>query len=186
MRSDEVRLLQWSPIDLEKKWIRVGRAKSEARRGRTIPIGPTLAAVLEMHASFCVDKFGPIQPDWYVFPFCSRSKPIDPTRPVTSLRTAWKSICTYASVKFRVHDMRHTTCTKMAEAGVPEATMLAIMGHMSAAMLRRYSHVRQAAKTEAMQAVEARSAFSVAAPKVSPKVDAESAVKVPVTHSKGA
>src|SRR6266849_10262126 len=40
--------------------------------------------------------------------------------------------------------MRHTTCTKMAEAGVLEATMLAIMWHMSAAILRRYSHVRQA------------------------------------------
>jgi integrase len=165
MRSDEIRLLQWSQIDLEKNWIRVGRAKSEAGRGRTIPIGPTLAAVLEMHASFCVDNFGPIQPDWYVFPFCSRSKPIDPTRPVMSLRTAWKSICTEANVKFRVHDMRHTTCTTMAEAAVPEATMLAIMGRMSAAMLRRYSHVRQAAKTEAMQAVEPGPLFQSRPPK---------------------
>ena len=47
----------------------------------------------------------------------------------------------------------------MAEADVPEATMLAIMGHMSRAMLERYSHIRHAAKVDAMNAVEARSAF---------------------------
>ena len=34
----------------------------------------------------------------------------------------------------------------MAEAGTPESTMLAIMGHMSRAMLERYSHIRMAAK----------------------------------------
>ena len=38
-------------------------------------------------------------------------------------------------VQCRLHDLRHTTATKMAEAGVPESTMLAIMGHMSRAML---------------------------------------------------
>ena len=39
----------------------------------------------------------------------------------------------------------------MAEAGVPESTMLALLGHMSRAMLERYSHVRMAAKREAVE-----------------------------------
>ncbi len=37
----------------------------------------------------------------------------------------------------------------MAEAGVPESTMLSMMGHMSRAMLERYSHIRMAAMREA-------------------------------------
>ena len=41
----------------------------------------------------------------------------------------------------------------MAEAGVPESTMLAIMGHMSRAMLERYSHIRMAAKRTAVEAL---------------------------------
>jgi hypothetical protein len=41
----------------------------------------------------------------------------------------------------------------MAEAGVPESTMLAIMGHMSRAMLERYSHIRMTAKREAVKAL---------------------------------
>jgi hypothetical protein len=70
----------------------------------------------------------------------------------------------------------------MAEAGVPEATMLDIIGHMSAAMLRRYSHIRQAAKAEAMQAVEGRSAFSLGVPKESQQVYEEQKAKAAVTH----
>ena len=41
----------------------------------------------------------------------------------------------------------------MAEAGVPETTMLALMGHTSRAMLERYSHVRMAAKRQAVEAL---------------------------------
>ena len=42
----------------------------------------------------------------------------------------------------------------MAEAGVPESTMLALMGHMSRAMLERYSHIRMRAKREAVKSLE--------------------------------
>jgi len=46
----------------------------------------------------------------------------------------------------------------MAEAGVPESTMLALMGHMRRAMLERYSHIRMAAKREAVEALTIGSA----------------------------
>ena len=42
----------------------------------------------------------------------------------------------------------------MAESGVPESTMLALMGHMSRAMLERYSHIRMKAKREAVKSLE--------------------------------
>lgn len=41
----------------------------------------------------------------------------------------------------------------MAEAGTPESTMLALMGHMSRAMMERYSHIRMAAKREAVESL---------------------------------
>jgi hypothetical protein len=52
-----------------------------------------------------------------------------------------------------LHDLKHTAAKKMAEAGVPESTMLALMGHMSDAMLERYSHIRMAAKRTAMDSL---------------------------------
>ena len=47
----------------------------------------------------------------------------------------------------------------MAEAGVPESTMLDMMGHVSAAMLRRYSDIR--ARREAILALESRVSHGV-------------------------
>lgn len=107
---------------------------------------------------------------------------MEPLLPLGSIKTAGRSVCDSAKVKSRFHDLRHTVCTKMAEAGVPEATMQAIMGHMSRAMLERYSHIRKAAKIDAIRAVEVRSAFPVAVPKESPKVSDSANAKVAVTH----
>jgi hypothetical protein len=61
----------------------------------------------------------------------------------------------------------------MAEAGVPESTMLAIMGHMSRAMLERYSHIRMAAKREAVQALRLtpKPAFSNVVPTKVPTIE---------------
>jgi len=54
---------------------------------------------------------------------------------------------------FRFHDLRHQSITEMAEAGVPEAAMQSIAGHLSKKMLDHYSHVRLAAKRQAVEAL---------------------------------
>jgi hypothetical protein len=59
-------------------------------------------------------------------------------------------------------------CTKLAENGTPESTMLDMMGHISPAMLRRYSHIRAKARRDAIAALESGGLFGV--PKESPKV----------------
>jgi len=46
----------------------------------------------------------------------------------------------------RFRDLRHQAITEMAEAGVSDATLLAVSGHMSRRMLEHYSHVRMEAK----------------------------------------
>jgi predicted AAA+ superfamily ATPase len=59
--------------------------------------------------------------------------------------------------------------------------MLDIMGHVSTAMLRRYSHIRAHARREAIDAIEARQVSNALA-KVSAKVADSDQVKVAVTH----
>jgi len=160
MRRDEIRLLKWNQIDFENREITVGKAKTEKGSGRMIPF-EMLHAVLTTYASWYASKFGVIQPDWFVFPFSNRRAPIDPTRPLGSFKSAWTSVRTKAGVNCRFHDLRHTLCTKLAEAGVPESTMLSIMGHMSKKMLEKYSHIRKQAKRDAIQSIEARSASAL-------------------------
>ena len=64
----------------------------------------------------------------------------------------------------RLHDLRHTFATGLAEAGVSESTMLALMGHMSRAMLERYSHIRMAAKHDAVAGMRLRPEAAVSGP----------------------
>ena len=109
-----------------------------------------------------------------VTPFvrCStRRFPSDPTRPSVELKTARESIRTTVKVQCRWHDLRHTVCTKMAESGFPESTMLAIMGRMSRKMLERYSHIRMAAKRQAVEALRlpSRTVFSDEVPTKAPQ-----------------
>jgi len=159
MRHDEIRLLQMLQIDFEQKHFVVGKAKTEGGEGRVIPFGPELEAALKMYLNRYAQKFGAaMQPDWYLFPFSNRKAMLDPTRPITSWKRAWELARKEADVTCRFHDLRHTCCTKMAESGVPESTMKAIMGHLSARMLERYSHIRMKAKREAILAVEAQTA----------------------------
>ncbi len=56
-------------------------------------------------------------------------------------------------------------------AGVPESTMPDMMGHVSAAMLRRYSRIRAKARRQAIDALESGNSFGV--PKESPKIEAK-------------
>lgn len=52
------------------------------------------------------------------------------------------------------HSLRHTFVTRAIEAGVPAPIVRALVGHASAAMTDRYSHVGSAAVLEAFAAVE--------------------------------
>ncbi len=152
MRSGELTGATWGQVDFERRVLTVGRAKTSAGTGRQIPMNGDLFNLLSMHAAWFTEKFGDTRPGYYLFPF-GKPQPTDPTRATTTLKTVWGSIRDEAKVSCRMHDLRHTALTKMAEAGTPESTMLALAGHMSRAMLERYSHIRMAAKREAVEAL---------------------------------
>jgi integrase len=152
MRSGEIIKLRWERIDLQKRFLVVGKAKSRKGTNRMIPLNDDLFHLLSAHHGWFDQKFGEPKPEHYLFPF-GKPQPTDPSRHVTGMSTVWESIRRKAAIQCRLHDLRHTALTKMAEAGVPESTMLALAGHMSRAMLERYSHIRMAAKREAVEAL---------------------------------
>lgn len=79
MRDAEIRGLQWERIDLSKAVLTVGASKIEAGEGRTIPLNSLLLGVIVEHANWYRNRFGHLQPDWYVFPF-GKPSPSDPTQ----------------------------------------------------------------------------------------------------------
>jgi integrase len=155
MRSGEALGLRWRQVNLFERFITVGRAKTSNGTGRIIPINDDLAGVFASHRAWFVKRFGEPKPEHCVLPFGS-PQPTSPDRSVTDISSGWDLARSLAGVSCRLHDLRHTFCTRLAEAGVPESTMLALMGHMSRAMLERYSHIRMAAKREAVAAITLR------------------------------
>ncbi len=104
MRSDEARTLRWSQVDFEGGEVVVGKSKTEAGKGRRIPMSASLKAVLSTHASACAAKLGELHPDWFVFPLSNRLPFKDPTKPVTTMKTAWEPVREAAKVDGRLHD----------------------------------------------------------------------------------
>jgi hypothetical protein len=92
-----------------------------------------------------------LSPDWYIFPHSEGNSKPDPTRPMSSWRTAWRSITKKAGLAgLRFHDLRHHAITELAESSTSEQTIMSIAGHVSARMLAHYSHVRLEAKRTAV------------------------------------
>ena len=151
-RDGEIRGLQWERVDLAKAIVTVGDSKTEAGEGRTIPLNSALLEAMVEYAKWYTERFGTIQPEWYVFPF-GKPRPKDPTRPMVTLKTSWNNVRKKAGVSGRWHDNRHTLITDLAESGAGDETIRDIAGHVSPGMLKHYSHIRMEAKRKALEAI---------------------------------
>jgi integrase len=73
-------------------------------------------------------------------------------------RTAWQSATKKAGLPgFRFHDLRHHCVTKLAEAGAPEETIMAIADHVDHKTLEHHSHIRLEAKRKAVALLDSKS-----------------------------
>jgi integrase len=78
---------------------------------------------------------------------------------------AWRNLTDEAKLLgLRFHDLRHHCITKLAEAGVPDQTLMSIAGHLNRQMLEHYSHIRMQAKRDAVAALDRRPAQAESAP----------------------
>jgi integrase len=161
IRDAELKTLTWGRMDLVKGYLTVGNSKTEAGEGRTIPLNTALAECMSDYAEWYREKFGKPEPEWYVFPF-GKPTPCDPTRPVTTLKTAWTNVRAKAKVQGRWHDNRHTLITDLAESGAGDQTIMDIAGHVSKQMLKHYSHIRMQAKRSALEAIVKKPSAEVA------------------------
>jgi integrase len=162
LRDSEIRHLTWGQIDFEKRFLTVGKSKTEAGEGRTIPLNAELLSALSDHSIWSTKRFGTVQSDWFLFPArggrpeTGKARPYDPTRPVSSLKTSWRNLKERAGVHGRFHDTRHTLITDLAESGAGDQTIMDIAGHVSRQMLSRYSHIRMEAKRKALDSVQTK------------------------------
>jgi len=156
MRASEIRGLTWSQVDFLGNSLTVGKSKTEAGTGRIIPLNGRATAVL----SHWRRLFPEVEPNHYVFPhekygFAGNDRKqcayeIIPTEPMHRWKVAWESARKAAKVACRFHDFRHTFISRLAESQASDSTIMALAGHVSRAMMERYSHIRMEAKRKAV------------------------------------
>jgi integrase len=152
MRHKEIRTLKFKNVDLSNKVLRVGESKTEAGKGRPIPLTQPAWAALDTWAS----RFPDARPHHFLFPACENGR-VDPERSISNWRTAWRRACREAGLTgLRFHDLRHTAATKLLEEGTPIAIVAHILGWSASTavrMAKRYGHIRPEVQRQALDAV---------------------------------
>ena len=153
LRACEIKGLQWKHVDWKNERIQIRRSKTPAG-WRDPSLNEACARALrELWSRAKVVGFA--EPEHYLFPWHGRNKKIDPLRPMTAWRTAWRALRKAAGLEHvRFHDGRHTALTRLAEKGQPDWVIQAQMGHVSPTMMKTYSHIRRKALDEAAAALE--------------------------------
>jgi integrase len=169
VRYSELRLLKWLQVDFAGRTVTVGKSKTDAGEGRVIPL---TTAAIETLTGWAVN-FPDRKPNHYVFPSEHygqprlKSQPVsqgavvydtDPTKPITTWKEGWEHAKARAGVQCRWHDLRHTGCTRLLDAGVSHPIVAEIMGWSASTAIRMikevYGHIGLPAKQRAMQAAE--------------------------------
>jgi integrase len=175
--------LTWRDGIIAEGEIIVGLSKTEAGKGRVIPLTRRACAGLSLWLS----RFADAGSESYLFPFHhvgfagQGRKPhvwaVDLARPMGtySYKRAFDTARRKAGVDYRLYDARHTFVTRLAEnPAVSVETIRQLAGHVSERMLSRYAHIRAQARRDAIAALEGPSEtaivdFEAGSPQKSPQ-----------------
>lgn len=139
MRKSEILNLEWGDYDVKKHLLTIKHSKNDLTR--FIP--------LSHHASSVLREWGKVRrlDSRLIFPSKNGKTPVNIDR---NFRKAAKDAGLEA---FRFHDLRHTTATFLAQAGVDALLIADILGHKTLSMTRRYAHLSEQTKRDALEKV---------------------------------
>jgi len=153
MRAGEIRKTVLGAVDLENRRIYVRRKVTKSNKGaRIIELNSdALGAVAKLYQR--AQLLGATSSNHYLLPAdLSRHTKItdplkgqrgfDPNKHQQGWRTSWRNLRKKAGLEdVRFHDLRHTFISRMAENNVPLPVVRSMVGHMSAKVTERYTHI---------------------------------------------
>jgi integrase len=144
LRRGEILRLRWSDIDFEKNRLRVRKSKTKAGR-RHVNLNSMLRAML---LSLNEQEHG----EW-VFPSPNRYQtPGQPERHIADVKNAFRRAVRLAGIEWiTFHQLRHTFCSRLADAGVPLPVIQKLAGHASVTMTSEYTHPADELKQRAVE-----------------------------------
>ncbi len=135
-RRGELANLLWTDVDMKARTISFRYTKNGL--SRSVPMTDTLRAVL-----LALPR--PLAPDTHVFP---------EREPKVLTRAFSRLVADLKIPNLRFHDLRHDAASTLTMAGVPQRTVMEILGHRDPRMTMRYQHLTPGHLQEAIQALD--------------------------------
>jgi integrase len=133
--ASEILTRQWRHVDLNAGFLRLEPGETKNGQGRMFPLIPELRAVLEAQRKHTTDVE---QATGQVVPWVFHRN----GKPLASLRKGWDRACTEAGFPALIpHDLRRSAVRNLERAGVPRSTAMAMVGHKTESIYRRYAIV---------------------------------------------
>ena len=152
--ASEVLPLEWRSVDWEGRVVRLDPGTTKSGEGRGFPFTAAIETLLkgQLAEHERLKKLGRIVP----LVFHRNGKRIK------NVRGAWASSCTKAGVPGRLlHDMRRSAVRNLERDGVSRSAAMAMVGHKTEAIYRRYAIVDASALRDAAAKID-RAAGTIA------------------------
>lgn len=132
MRYSELVNLEWDDVDFNMHTITLRETKNGDRR--IIPLTGMAENIFKQCPTYAKNAVSKI----------FKSQRPNNTTGKISIRSAFQKALRVAGIKgFRWHDLRHTAASYLAMNGATQGELMAILGHRSPHMTRRYAHFSQ-------------------------------------------
>jgi integrase len=152
-RLGDLASLSWSQVDFERDEIRLTAKKTGKRL--TIPIAPVLREQLLAQATDDQSGDAPVHPRAY--------KSMVEAKGVGRLSAQFADILRLAGLRqagdsragrdVSFHSLRHTSVSLLKDAGVPDAVVMALVGHEAVRQSDHYTHVGKESLAKAAAAI---------------------------------
>jgi integrase len=145
LRRGEILRLKWADIDFDQNVLIVRKSKTKSGTGRRVGLNSLLRQTL-------LAPFEKEHGEW-VFPSPKRfQKPDKAERHIGDVKNAFRRAVRLSGIDpITFHQLRHTFCSRLADAGVPMPVIQDLAGHASIIMTRRYTHPSEELKQRAVE-----------------------------------
>jgi integrase len=131
--ASEVLTRQKHHVNLEAGWLRLEPGETKNGEGRNFPLTPELREILARQ----IEKTREVEhATGRIIPWLFHRD----GNAIRDFRGAWASACKGAGVAKRIpHDFRRTAVRNLERAGVPRSAAMAMVGHRTESIYRRYA-----------------------------------------------
>lgn len=145
-RLGTLRELTWDQVDLDASEIRIRAEQTKQAKPQTIPIYGDMTRWLRIQWADHCENWPDVP---FVFHFGKR--------PIGAHLKGWSEACERAGLPdLHFHDLRRPAVRNMTRAGVSQNVAMAISGHQTTSMYRRYDTIDSRDLADAARMLEAR------------------------------